>query len=54
MGWGYTCFASAYMLYFSDKEVKITKSDVLNFFAEINSVEKFEALGLPIAKVTEC
>lgn len=50
MGWGYTCFASAYMFFFSDKEVKLSKSDVLKFFAEINTAEKFEALGLPIAK----
>ena len=50
MGWGYTCFASAYMLFFSDKEVKFSKSSVLEKFAEINTVEKFEALGLPIAK----
>eukprot|EP00347_Sterkiella_histriomuscorum_P004146 403361578 len=49
---GYTCLASCYMLFFSDKEVKLSKSDVLKFFAEINTIEKFEALGLPIANQT--
>lgn len=50
MGWGYTCFASAYMLFFSDKEVKLSKNSVLSYFSDINTIEKFEALGLPISK----
>lgn len=54
MGSGYTCFVSSFMFFTSDREIKISKSPVVAFFDKINSIEKFEALGLPIKKVTNC
>lgn len=50
MGSGYTCFASSYMFFTADREVKISKSPVVKFFDTINTIEKFEALNLPIKK----
>ena len=41
MGWGYTCFSSAYMIFFSEKEIKVTKSEVITLFSGINTLEKF-------------
>jgi hypothetical protein len=55
-GSGYTCFVNSFMLFLSpDREVKIdAKNATLKFFEGINTVEKFEALGLPIKNVTKC
>lgn len=54
MGWGYTCFVSAFMIFVSEKEIKCQKSQVVQFFSSINTLEAFEALKLPITNVTEC
>ena len=53
-GSGYTCFVSSYCFFISDREVKVSKSSIVKFFDEINTREKFEALGLPIKKETKC
>jgi hypothetical protein len=54
-GSGYTCYVNSYMLFMSpDKEIKIAKSAIIKFFDSINTVAKFEALGLPIKKVYNC
>lgn len=53
-GSGYTCFVSSYCFFISDREVKVAKSPIVKFFEEINTREKFEALGLPIKKETKC
>ena len=37
-----------------DREIKIGKSPIVKLFDDINSIEKFEALGLPIKKVFKC
>ena len=37
-----------------DREIKIGKSPIIKLFDDINTVEKFEALGLPIKKVFKC
>jgi hypothetical protein len=52
MGWGYTCFASSYMLFVSEKEIKTQKSQVVQFFNDKNNAATFEELGLPILNVT--
>lgn len=55
MGSGYTCFVKSYMFCISsDRDIKISKSYILQFFENINTVEKFEALKLPIKKVSRC
>ena len=54
MGWGYTCFVSAFAVFISEREVKVHKSAVVQYFSNINTVDAFEALKLPIKKVTEC
>ena len=54
MGSGYTCFANSFMFFTADREVKISKSPVIRFFDNVNSIEKFEALGLPIKKKSSC
>ena len=54
MGSGYTCFAKSYMFFTADREVKVGKSPLLKMFENINTIEKFEALGLPIRKKTTC
>lgn len=55
MGSGYTCFIKAFALFTStDQEIKIGKSTIIKFFDNVNSIEKFEALGLPIKKITKC
>jgi hypothetical protein len=51
-GSGYTCFANSYMFFTSDHEVKISKSPIIKMFDNVNTIEKFEALGLPIRKKT--
>jgi hypothetical protein len=53
-GSGYTCFASSYCFFISDRELKPGKSSIVKLFDEVNSVAKFEALGLPIKKITNC
>ena len=53
MGSGYTCFVKTYMFFTSCREVKIAKNpEILKFLRSIHSIEKFEALGLPIKKKT--
>ena len=42
------------MLFTADREVKVSKSPVIKFFDNVNSLDKFEALGLPIKKKTTC
>jgi hypothetical protein len=54
MGWGYTCFVSAFAIFLSEKEIKIQKSQVVQYFSNINTVDAFNALNLPIRNVTEC
>ena len=54
MGWGYTCFVSAFAVFVSEKEIKISKSQVISKFSEINTVDQFNSLGLPIKHITEC
>lgn len=53
-GWGYTCFVSAFMIFVSEKEIKVHKSQIIQFFSAINTAESFEALNLPILKITDC
>jgi hypothetical protein len=53
-GSGYTCFVKSYMFFTADREVKISKSPLIKFFDNINTIDKFEALGLPIKKKTTC
>lgn len=50
MAWGYTCFVTSFMIFTSDKEIKVSKSLVLKAFSNINSVEQFKELNLPIIK----
>ena len=47
MGWGYTCFVSAFAIFISEKEIK-PKSLTLKAFENIKTVEQFQALNLPI------
>ncbi len=54
MGWGYTCFASAFALFISEKEVKIAKSQVVQFFNNINTEQAFLDLKLPIKSTQTC
>ena len=43
------------MFFTSCREVKISKNpEILKFFSTVNSIENFEALGLPIKKKTQC
>jgi hypothetical protein len=42
------------MLFFSDKEIKISKSEVLKFFENFKTPEMVSNYDLPIAKITEC
>jgi hypothetical protein len=53
-GSGYTCFVQSYALFIADREVKVGKSSSVKVFEGINSIEKFEALGLPIKKISKC
>lgn len=54
MGWGYTCFVSAFALFVSEREVKIAKSQIIQYFNNINTEEAFNNLKLPIKNVSEC
>lgn len=55
MGSGYTCFVNSFAIFSSpDKEIKISKSPVMKAFEEVNTIDKFIALGLPIKKQTSC
>ena len=47
MGWGYTCFVSAFAVFVSEKEIKMHKSEVIQKFSEIKSIDDFKALDLP-------
>lgn len=53
MGWGYTCFVSAFAVFVSEKEIKISKSPVVKAFEQINTVDAFNALNLPIINNTD-
>ena len=53
-GSGYTCFVSAFAIFISEKEIKLSKSQVVAFFDKTNTVEQFKALGLPIKNETQC
>ncbi len=53
LGSGYTCFVKSFALFTSDRETKIAKSSIVKLFDNIASVEQFEALKLPIKKVTK-
>ena len=48
----YTCFAKAFMIFVSEKEVACSKSAVLKSFTMVNSVKQFLDMGLPIRKYT--
>lgn len=52
MGWGYTCFSSSYVIFVSEKAIKVQKSEVIAMFKDINSAEKFKEMGLPILNTT--
>ena len=54
MGSGYTCFVKSFMIFTADREIKVIKNPLISFFDNINTVDKFEALGLPIKKKTSC
>lgn len=53
MGSGYTCFVNSFALFASDREVNIAKSPVIKAFEEINTIDKFLALNLPIKNTTK-
>lgn len=53
MGWGYTCFVSAFAVFVSEKEIKVSKSPVLKAFEQITSIDQFNALNLPIIYTSE-
>ena len=38
----------AFCLFVSDREIKTSKSPIVKFFDDINTIEAFEALNLPI------
>ena len=42
------------MLFISEKEIKSSKSEVIKYFSDINTLEKFKALNLPVIKQTDC
>ena len=48
----YTAFCKSFMIFVNEVEVKVSKSQVLKAFHQINSVKKFLDLGLPIKKYT--
>jgi len=54
MGSGYTCFVNSFAFFASDREISISKSPVIKAFDEINTVDKFLALKLPIKNTTKC
>jgi len=53
-GSGYTCFVQSFCFFMSDREIKVGKSPVLKLFDDVNSIEQFNALGLPIKKQHKC
>ena len=48
----YTAFCKSFMIFVNEKEVNISKSQVLKAFHQVNSVKAFLDLGLPIKKYT--
>jgi predicted nucleic acid binding AN1-type Zn finger protein len=50
---GYTCYVSAFAVFFSDSEIKISTSAVISAFNNIKSEEAFNALKLPIKNVID-
>jgi len=48
MASGYTCFVSSFALFVSDEEIKVAKSQVLKKFDNVNTVQSFENLKLPV------
>jgi hypothetical protein len=53
MGFGYTCFVSSFAVFVSEREVKIQKSQVVQFFDNISTIDLFKAIGLPIKNETD-
>jgi hypothetical protein len=53
-GSGYTCYVQSYCFFISEKEVKTGKSSIVSLLNSINTIQKFEELGLPIKKVHKC
>ena len=53
MGWGYTCFVSAFAIFVSEREINTANSAVLKAFSTINNLEAFKKLNLPILKETD-
>lgn len=45
---GYTCFVHTFAIFVSDREVDCEKSNVLQAFAGVQSIEKFMAMGLDL------
>lgn len=41
MGWGYTCFVSAFAVFVSEREINTASSGVLKAFSSINSLDAF-------------
>mgnify|MGYP007096426223 FL=1 len=48
----YTAFCKSFMIFVNEKEVNISKSNVLKAFHQVNSVKSFLDMGLPIKKYT--
>ena len=48
----YTAFCKTFMIFTNEKEVNISKSQVLKAFHQINSIKAFLDMGLPIKKYT--
>lgn len=52
MAWGYTCFASAFAVFVSEKEIKLSKSQVLAKFNEVKTEDDWLKLDLPVTQLT--
>jgi hypothetical protein len=48
----YTAFCKSFMIFVNEKEVNISKSNMLKAFHQVNSVKSFLDMGLPIKKYT--
>lgn len=53
MGWGYTCFVSAFAIFVSEREINTATSGVLKAFSAISNLDSFKKLNLPILKETD-
>ena len=54
MGWGYTCFVSSFAIFVSEREIHCSTSPVLKAFSNINTIEAFQKVNLPVLKENEC